>query len=342
MHGESRIARGDKLEDIPNFDGSTDKGGDSDILATPWQRLWSKTLDLNLYMILLTFIATLIGLFDGSEHPLFSGMVLLPFAMALDALLVSTIGNSIGRMLIGIRVEKVDGDRLTVAEAFSRGSRVYFFGMGIGLPLISFFTYLNNLKKLNKGRVTSWDEVLDTNVYQTTNTAARTWITALVTISIALGVRALYMADTADLEMYSKVIAHEISPSAMAMGRSDSKPETSDVDDPVHKMLVQEMKDYKKDLPQTIDPITTLVDASVEGRIINYDVNVSRRDKEDDELLTSLSGEVWKNMCSDHDLFKLMKDYEVVIRYRYRMPNSDAPLVIETSYNVCKAQGLHP
>jgi hypothetical protein len=310
--------------------------------ASPWQRYWSKALDFYIYFIFLVLIATPIGIISEDTNPLLMSVALLPVSIMIDAFIIANFGNSVGRALIGIRVEKVDGDELALNQALSRGLRVYFFGMGMGVPLVSFFTYLRNLKKLEKKRVTSWDEALDTNVYQTSNTPARTWVTALLAVAIALGLMSLNTGDTAGLKTYGKAMVREISPSAMAMDRGNSKSEMPDAEDPIPAILAEALKDLKKELPKTIDPITTLIDVSVEGRTINYEYKVSRRDGDDEELHANLSDDLANHLCANQDNFDLMRYYEIIFRSRYRMPNSDAPLVIDTSYKVCQAQGIRP
>lgn len=341
MDKGSRIAFGHETGNLSHSETSH-QAGDEDSLASPWQRLWSKTLDLNLYMIPLTLIATLLGFFDGSEHPLYSGMILLPFAIAIDAIIISTIGNSIGRAIIGIRVEKNDGEKLTVAEALRRGLRVYFFGMGMGLPLVSFFTYLHNLKRLNKNRPTSWDEAIDTSVSRKGNTTARTWLTAILTIAIAMTIRVLYMADAGKFDRYGEAVTQELSPRAMAMDRAEGRPKFEKTDDPIHYALLESANELKKSLPQKLDPITLLTDVTVDGRLFTYHYNILRRDGSDNELMKNQGDRLSKDLCSDQDFFEFMKDYEVVYRYRYRMPNSEIPIVIDIDYAQCKAKGIFP
>ena len=43
-------------------------------------------------------------------------------------------------------------------QALARSLRVWFFGVGVGLPLISLFTMARAHGRLRRGGVTSWDE----------------------------------------------------------------------------------------------------------------------------------------------------------------------------------------
>ncbi len=44
-------------------------------------------------------------------------------------------------------------------QAFQRSARVWFFGLGAGLPIVSLVTLVTAYNKLTKEGITSWDRV---------------------------------------------------------------------------------------------------------------------------------------------------------------------------------------
>lgn len=82
-------------------------------------------------------------------------LAILPF---VEGFLVSSF-NTPGKALLGIKVRRVDGSRLTYEEGFNRALRVVLYGLGLGLPIISLVTGLFSYRRLTKEGVTTWDKI---------------------------------------------------------------------------------------------------------------------------------------------------------------------------------------
>jgi len=107
------------------------------------------------------------------------GLVLLPVAMLIDAGIQFVLGNTLGKKIAGIRLETYTHERLILQTCIFRNLDVYIKGMGLGIPVVSLFTYMNAYGKLSSGKMVSWDERLFTrvfninaNIYRTTALAA--------------------------------------------------------------------------------------------------------------------------------------------------------------------------
>lgn len=85
----------------------------------------------------------------------FFPLVVLPFA---EGLLISSL-NTPGKALLGIKVRRVDGSRLSYEEGFNRTLRVIGYGLGLGLPIISLVTALISYRHLTTKGTTTWDRI---------------------------------------------------------------------------------------------------------------------------------------------------------------------------------------
>lgn len=164
--------------------------GENYSLATPWARFWSRNLDFNLYVIPISIYLAIFhpGIFvlpDGnmaSEYAI--NFFLLPVCLIVDVFVLSLFGNTIGRKLVGIRVQMSDGGKVDLITGLSRNFRIYFFGYALGFPIVNIFTMGSQYSNLKKGYLVSWDEDLGTRVVSRSSGLHRTIICAILVIFI--------------------------------------------------------------------------------------------------------------------------------------------------------------
>jgi hypothetical protein len=125
--------------------------------------------------------------FQGSSGNLLSTLVLLPVVMLIDALILAAAGTTIGAACTGFRIETVDHQRLSLKTALRRNLLVYFRGLGIGIPIITIFTFWNAYRTVNSGKLCSWDEDLFTRPFNKGGNVYRTTLTALLVVAVRLG-----------------------------------------------------------------------------------------------------------------------------------------------------------
>lgn len=142
--------------------------GWQDIRAHPWRRCFARSFDTLALGLLLWFS---IGIVVGTVSPplysalvapvsskaLLSGILTSLFLMPMLAIWIGLCGTTPGKWLFGIRVLRADGYTLGFADALRREGRVFVFGMGLCVPLISMMTQLFALVKLINAGKTSWD-----------------------------------------------------------------------------------------------------------------------------------------------------------------------------------------
>ncbi len=127
--------------------------------ARPWLRYWARTFDL-----------TLLGLVGGGvlgqlaphaiEDKVFGnlfGFVCMAVWVLIEPLHLVAGGTTPGKWLFKSRVITTDGRRMTYEDALMRSFRVWWRGMGAGVPIVSLVTLIMAHEKLSSKGVTSWD-----------------------------------------------------------------------------------------------------------------------------------------------------------------------------------------
>ena len=78
--------------------------------------------------------------------------------MVAEPFVLTHFENTPGKALLNIRLRTVEGRSLRLDQAFQRSARVWFFGLGAGLPIISILTMAASYVKLNREGITAWDK----------------------------------------------------------------------------------------------------------------------------------------------------------------------------------------
>lgn len=139
---------------IPNPSGFVPSGPQ----VRPWVRYWARTIDEALFGIMSGIVLAMI-------HPpalelngaLLGVMFSFVYAFVEPGMLCSW-GTTPGKALLNIRLRKADESLPSYGDALSRAFNVWTRGMGLGIPIVAFFTQLNAYSKLSKDGITSWDK----------------------------------------------------------------------------------------------------------------------------------------------------------------------------------------
>jgi uncharacterized RDD family membrane protein YckC len=164
-------------------------------LAGPWPRYWARTLDLTLWTLLCAFALGVFApqwldaTFPTNERlqEQLLGLILLPFAMAGDAITYMLFGNTPGKWAAGLRVRDVAGQKLKPLRYLARNARLYLNGLALGLGLIAIITLIHQYRRVSPGALTSWDERLDSRVRRVRGGILRTSVTATLVLVVLVG-----------------------------------------------------------------------------------------------------------------------------------------------------------
>ncbi|MBA4376897.1 MAG: hypothetical protein C0401_12100 [Anaerolinea sp.] len=110
-------------------------------LASPYRRLIARGIDLVIgwFVILPLSIVVLIPISNAmgeSESAktafglIFAGFFVLVLII-YDTVMTALLGRTVGKMALGLRVVDINGDKLTLGNAFLRSLLLYFFGVVI-------------------------------------------------------------------------------------------------------------------------------------------------------------------------------------------------------------------
>lgn len=144
--------------------------GTWDTVPSPWRRYGARLVDLylsgGLLLVLAGFMVGLAGpdwLYDfvvqGGRWV--QVLVLAPLSWILSAPIVAVLlakfGTTPGKLLFGLRVAPTDGIAATLPRLMKRELYMLIWGVGLGIPLISFVTVVTSFETVNKGEPARWD-----------------------------------------------------------------------------------------------------------------------------------------------------------------------------------------
>lgn len=158
----------------PPLPPKADKKAISYELSRRWPRFFARIFDTWWEILLVSFVlGAVFGRYSaafvewinspGSGH-LF-GIICLPLVLFFDAIVYRLIGNTPGKALLGLRVEAMDGRRLTFWEYVKRNLSIWVSGFALGIPLLNLITMAKQHSRLGEGRQTSYDEPTGFRVY---------------------------------------------------------------------------------------------------------------------------------------------------------------------------------
>ncbi len=150
----------------------------------PWMRYFARIIDI-------TIAGAVFGVATSSFVPVevlgnavVANVAATLVLMVSEPFLLAHWGWTPGKSLLGVRVRRRDGRRLSLGQAFWRAWGVAFSGMGLGIPIVSFITLLVAYNRLTKTGITSWDENDDLQVTHKDPGLVKGTVAALIIIAI--------------------------------------------------------------------------------------------------------------------------------------------------------------
>lgn len=122
----------------------------------PWERYFARYLDLIVGMLLLAMIWPYFRTPWSFETV---WLLLIPIWMCfLEPIFGALVGTTPGKVFLGVRLRTFEGKKLTFGNWSLRNLRVWWSGLGAGIPIITLFTMNSAYKKLKNNLPTSWDQ----------------------------------------------------------------------------------------------------------------------------------------------------------------------------------------
>lgn len=140
-------------------------GGEADAVAVdqvrPWVRYWARIIDIVFWAFpggfMLGMLAPEFALSTEPGNDYLVGMVVLLMWVFVEPLCLVVFGTTPGKSLLRIRLVYNSAGPLTYSAAMARSLKVWWRGMGAGVPLVSLFTLITAYQRLKRNQRTSWD-----------------------------------------------------------------------------------------------------------------------------------------------------------------------------------------
>jgi uncharacterized RDD family membrane protein YckC len=179
------IAIAPEEQNTPKFDTGLD-------MASPWRRFWARTLDLWLEVTIASFFGSFVlsifsegwVRFVETASTQILGIIFIPVAFILDALIYRLFGNSLGKHLLGLSVTSITLQKLTFPDYLKRNFKVWISGYGLGIPLVYLFTMTRQYRRLKELKPASYDEVTGYGVRFNQEKSKPLWM--FISICVAL------------------------------------------------------------------------------------------------------------------------------------------------------------
>jgi len=150
---------------------------DTQLTPHPWRRYFARMLDCTVNGVVAGAALGLIGyavmpieanqFFTYIADPkhkfadIFFTYLIVPFP---NAAFIGFTGSSIGKWCFGVKVVDQADRAIGYPKALKRELLVWLYGLGLGIPILSFIAMLLQKSQLEKNKVTQWDEDLDLKI----------------------------------------------------------------------------------------------------------------------------------------------------------------------------------
>lgn len=166
---------------IERDDGPARAREATSLTVHPWRRWFARLTDLLLFSLVFGGVLGMVSPTSAIwESDFVIGLLMALAWIPIEALLISSFGATPGKALLGISVSKKDGNPLDLGGSFSRAIKVWFFGLGVAIPIVTLFTMAAAFRSLKKEGMTRWDKEGGTEVaHKNVSPAAIAFLTLL-------------------------------------------------------------------------------------------------------------------------------------------------------------------
>ena len=174
-----------------NDAAATEAVGD---IAGPWARFWARSMDILVSSLLVGAVAGALapGLFlpgnptEGGIGNAVFALILFPLTLVVDAAIYALFGNTLGKLVAGVKVLTCDGLNLTFSAYLHRNLTMYVQGYAFGIPLVSIGTLFYSWRKASRGELLGWDIATQSACVGNGDGVLRNFIAAGIMITIAI------------------------------------------------------------------------------------------------------------------------------------------------------------
>lgn len=142
-------------------------------IASGWPRFFARLFDFWLVGSVITLSIVSAVFFMGLSVPnwvynpiakILFVLILSAILLTLDAAIYKVFGNTPGKALLGLNVVTLDFKLLTFGQYLYRNFSMWFRGLALGIPVITFVAMYYEFDNLRKGKPTSYDDSIGCRV----------------------------------------------------------------------------------------------------------------------------------------------------------------------------------
>lgn len=145
----------------------------------PGRRFLARVLDWTVYYLIWTYISMvhLRGQIIRSLLLLYlDSMVVMALMLILEPLMISFIGTTPGKAVIGLVLRTDNGKKLPLKDSYKRTFQVFAEGMGFNIIILNFINMARSRRNSAEGKALLWEQE---NSYAIKSTAVWRWAAAI-------------------------------------------------------------------------------------------------------------------------------------------------------------------
>lgn len=125
------------------------------------RRFFARCFDWLLTLYLIMAVCCLLGKNPTLLDDTLLGIGLQVLLLFVEPLLICLLGTTPGKALLGMRLSRPDGGRLSYGDAFSRHLIMLWSALGLGIPIWSLVQVYRTVKRAMNEEPQPWDEEVD-------------------------------------------------------------------------------------------------------------------------------------------------------------------------------------
>jgi hypothetical protein len=125
--------------------------------ANPWLRLAGRMADYGLFFTALGLLRKGLGI--SLSFLQFEGLIPFEYLLwvPIEAVCLWGLGRTPGKWLVGTHLRQGKNQRLSYVNALRRSAKVWFRGLGMGIPFVNAICMLVAYQRLMVFKTTTWD-----------------------------------------------------------------------------------------------------------------------------------------------------------------------------------------
>lgn len=135
--------------------------------ANMWRRFFARIFDVWWQLMLIAFTSAFILGYVSNDFSLWLNkpnsenlftIYIFPLVFIFDAIIYRLFGNTPGKALLGVEIQKPNGEKLTFKEYLQRNISLWITGFGFGIPIVNAILMIRQAYSLRTKKFASYDE----------------------------------------------------------------------------------------------------------------------------------------------------------------------------------------